>query len=38
MTSMWTDPRALNILIDARVEQLRGGRARDPRVRLPRRN
>ncbi len=38
MTSMWTEPRAMNILIDARVEQLRGGRARDLRIRLPRRN
>ena len=26
MTSMLTEPRAMNILIDARIEQLRGGR------------
>jgi hypothetical protein len=38
MTSLWTDPRAVNIMIDARVEQLRGGRTRNVKVRLPRRN
>ena len=39
MTSMLNEPRALNILIDARVEQLRGGRRRLPwATRLPRRN
>jgi hypothetical protein len=37
MTSMLNEPRALNMLIDARIEQLRGGR-RLPAVRLPRRN
>jgi hypothetical protein len=37
MTSMLNEPRALNMLIDARIEQLRGGR-RHPAVRLPRRN
>ena len=35
MTSMMTEPRAINILIDARIEQLRGGRVRPTRVRLP---
>jgi hypothetical protein len=38
MTSLWTDPRAVNMMIDARVEQLRGGRTRSVRGRLPRRN
>jgi hypothetical protein len=38
MTSMLNEPVALNILIEARVEQLRGGRARPMRSRLPRRN
>jgi hypothetical protein len=37
MTSMLNEPRALNMLIDARIEQLRGGR-RLPALRLPRRN
>ena len=37
MTSMLNEPRAMNMLIDARIEQLRGGR-RLPAVRLPRRN
>jgi hypothetical protein len=36
MTSMMTEPRAMNIIIDSRIEQLRGSRL--PRVRLPRRN
>jgi hypothetical protein len=39
MTSMLNEPRALNVLIDARVEQLRGGRRRPAwRGRLPRTN
>jgi hypothetical protein len=38
MTSMLSEPNALNILIDARIEQLRGGRARRQSGRLPRRN
>ncbi len=38
MTSMMTEPGALNVLIDARIEQLRGGRFRPSRIRLPRRN
>jgi hypothetical protein len=38
MTSMMTEPGAINILIDSRIEQLRGGRVRSTRVRLPRRN
>jgi hypothetical protein len=39
MTSMLNEPGALNILIDARVEQLRGGRRRPLWTpRLPRRN
>ena len=38
MTSMLSEPVALNILIDARLEQLRGGRARRGSSRLPRRN
>ena len=38
MTSMLTEPVALNTLIDARVEQLRGSRVRAFRIRLPRRN
>jgi hypothetical protein len=38
MTSMLTEPGAINILIDSRVEQLRGGRNRSSRIRLPRRN
>ncbi len=37
MTSMLNEPRALNMLIDARIEQLRSGR-RLRAVRLPRRN
>jgi hypothetical protein len=37
MTSMLNEPRALNMLIDARIEQLRSGR-RLPAVKLPRRN
>jgi hypothetical protein len=38
MTSLWTDPRAMNMMIEARVEQLRGGRPRTVKIRLPRRN
>ena len=38
MTSMWTEPLALNVLIEARIEQLRGGRVRRCESRLPRRN
>jgi hypothetical protein len=38
MTIMLTEPGAINLLIDSRVEQLRGGRGRSSRVRLPRRN
>ena len=38
MTSMLTEPVALNILIEARIEQLRGGRVRRTSSRLPRRN
>lgn len=38
MTSMLTEPAALNILIEARIEQLRGGRVQARRSRLPRRN
>ena len=38
MTIMLTEPGAINLLIDSRVEQLRGGRFRSSRVRLPRRN
>jgi hypothetical protein len=38
MTSMLTEPLALNILIEARIEQLRGGRARRLPSRLPRPN
>jgi hypothetical protein len=38
MTSMLTEPAALNILIDSRVEQLRGSRLRRSRSRLARRN
>ena len=38
MTSMLSEPVALNILIDARIEQLRGGRVRRCGGRLPRRN
>jgi len=38
MTSMLTEPGALNVLIDSRIEQLRGGRLRPSRVRNPRRN
>jgi hypothetical protein len=38
MTIMMTEPGAINLLIDARIEQLRGGRPRSTRVRLPRRN
>ena len=38
MTSMLNEPGALNILIDARVEQLRGGRRLPWTSRLPRRN
>jgi len=37
MTSMLNEPKALNVLIDARIEQLRGGR-RLSAARLPRRN
>jgi len=35
---MLTEPGALNILIDSRVEQLRGSRGRRLSSRLPRRN
>ena len=38
MTSMLNEPVALNVLIDARIEQLRGGRVRRYSSRLPRRN
>jgi hypothetical protein len=38
MTSMLNEPRALNVLIDARIEQLRGGRRLLGSGRLPRRN
>ncbi len=39
MTSMLNEPAALNMLIEARIEQLRGGRVQPPRrSRLPRRN
>jgi hypothetical protein len=38
MTSMLNEPGALNILIEARIEQLRGGRVRRFGGRLPRRN
>ena len=38
MTIMLTEPGAINLLIDSRVEQLRGGRGRSNRTRLPRRN
>ena len=38
MTSMLNEPSALNILIASRIEQLRGGRLRPTRSRLPRRN
>jgi hypothetical protein len=38
MTSMLNEPVALNILIEARLEQLRGGRMQPRRSRLPRRN
>jgi hypothetical protein len=38
MTSMLSDPGTMNILIDARIEQLRGGRLRRTAIRLPRRN
>jgi hypothetical protein len=38
MTSILTEPGAINILIDSRVEQLRGGRGRALRIRNPRRN
>jgi hypothetical protein len=38
MTIMLTEPGAINVLIDSRIEQLRGGRHRSNRIRLPRRN
>jgi len=38
MSSMLNEPRAMNILIEARIEQLRGGRRLESRSRLPRRN
>jgi hypothetical protein len=38
MSSMLNEPRAVNILIEARIEQLRGGRRLATRSRLPRRN
>jgi hypothetical protein len=38
MTSMLTEPLALNMIIDSRVEQLRGSRTRLLRSRLARRN
>jgi hypothetical protein len=38
MTSMLNEPVALNMLIEARLEQLRGGRVKPQRSRLPRRN
>jgi hypothetical protein len=37
MTIMLTEPGAINILIDSRIEQLRGGRLRSGRIRNPRR-
>ena len=38
MSSMLNEPRAVNLLIEARIEQLRGGRRLETRSRLPRRN
>jgi len=38
MTSMLTDPGSINLVIDSRIEQLRGTRVRSTRIRLPRRN
>jgi hypothetical protein len=38
MASMLTEPGAINLMIDSRVEQLRGSRFRSTRIRLPRRN
>jgi hypothetical protein len=38
MTIMLTEPGAINLLIDSRVEQLRGSRGRALRIRNPRRN
>jgi hypothetical protein len=38
MTIMLPEPGAINVLIDSRIEQLRGGRVRPSRIRLPRRN
>ena len=38
MTIMLTEPGAINVLIDSRIEQLRGGRLQSRRSRLPRRN
>lgn len=37
MTSMLNEPTALNILIESRIEQLRGGQLRRLNGRLPRR-
>ena len=38
MTIIYTDPVALKILVESRVEQLRGGPLRRANARLPRRN
>ncbi len=38
MTSMLSEPVALNIAIEARIDQLRGRRGRHSATRLPRRN
>ena len=38
MSSMLNEPMAINILINARIEQLRGGRRLETQSRLPRRN
>jgi len=38
MSSMLNDPKTMNVLIEARLEQLRGGRRLETRSRLPRRN
>jgi hypothetical protein len=38
MTIMLTEPVAINVLIDSRIEQLRGGRLPPSRIRNPRRN
>ncbi len=38
MTYALSDPTTMKILMDARLEQLRGGRPRPAHGRLPRRN